>query len=147
MSTKLSEHFTLAEMTRSQTAARHGIDNTPPPEVVANLAAVCNLLEDIRKLAGRPISVSSGYRGPKVNARVGGSKTSQHCKGEAADFDIIGMTTEAAYQLIKQSGLVYDQLIQEFGSWVHVSFRRDGQNRRQNLRAVRQGKKTTYIPE
>lgn len=134
-------------MTRSQTAIRHGLDNTPGKEETENLRALCGLLEQIRALAGRPVAISSGYRSPEVNAKVGGKGKSQHTSGEAADFDIIGLTTEQAYQLVKKSGLPFDQLIQEFGAWVHVSFSRNRKPRGQCLRAVKRGRETVYIAD
>lgn len=120
----LSPHFTLAEMTVSQTAARRGIDNTPPPEVLARLRKTAQGMEGVRVvLGGAPILISSGYRSPAVNSAVGGAKSSQHMTGEAVDFTAprFGSVVEV-FEAIRRSGIKYDQIIQEFGSWVHISF-------------------------
>lgn len=123
----LSEHFTLEELTVSETAARQGLDNTPTGDALANLTRLAAFLEDVRELLGKPIHVNSAYRAPEVNASVGGSKTSQHCLGLAADLRVTGMTPDQVVKAIKASGLVYDQLIREFsdpvkgGGWTHVS--------------------------
>lgn len=123
----LSEHFTLDELTVSETAARKGLDNTPKGEALQNLTRLAAFLESVRTLIGKPIYVNSAFRAPEVNASVGGSKTSQHCLGLAADLRVNGMTPDEVVRLIKASGLVYDQLIREFsdpvkgGGWTHVS--------------------------
>lgn len=137
---RLSKHFTLAEMTRSQTASRRGLDNTPPPKAIAALRALCeNVLEPIRTHFARPVIVTSGYRAPAVNKAVGGSASSQHCKGEAADFTVPGVSNLDLCQWIMRN-LKYDQLIYEFGEggWVHVSWR-DGGNRQMELTIDRKG--------
>lgn len=124
---KLSENFTLDEMTVSETAARRGLDNTPDAAALENLKRLAAFLEDVRSLIGRPIHINSAYRSPAVNASVGGSKTSQHCLGLAADLRVNGMTPDQVVRAIRASGLVYDQLIREFsnpktgGGWTHVS--------------------------
>ena len=120
----LSPHFTLAEMTVSQTAARNGIDNTPTHEVLARMRKTAQGLEAVRTvLGGAPIIISSGYRSPAVNAAVGGAKASQHLTGEAVDFTAprFGSVVDV-FDAIRRSGIKYDQIIQEFGSWVHISF-------------------------
>ena len=128
----LTPHFTLAEMTVSQTAARMGIDNTPNARQVINLTRLCeNILEPLRTMIGKPINISSGFRNPTINSLVGGSSTSQHMKGEAADFTVEGLTVQDLFDLVRTSTLPYDQLIQEFDAWVHVSF--GPRNRRQAL--------------
>lgn len=128
----LTPHFTLKEMTVSQTAVRMGIDNTPNDRQITNLARLCeNILEPLRTTVGKPINISSGFRNPTVNSLVGGSSSSQHMKGEAADFTIEGFTVQELFDLIRISTLPYDQLIQEFDAWVHVSF--GPRNRRQAL--------------
>lgn len=122
--TYLSPHFTLAELTVSETAARRGIDNTPPPDVLERLRRTAQGLEAVRvRLGGAPIVVTSGYRAPAVNAAVGGQPNSQHMRGEAVDFisPRFGSPTEVATAL-RDSGIEYDQLILEFGRWVHISF-------------------------
>lgn len=117
----LSPHFTLEELTVSETAARRGLDNTPTNEALANLRRLAQFLEQVRELLGKPIKVNSAYRAPAVNAAVGGSKTSQHCLGLAADIRVPGMTPDQVVRAIRGSDLVYDQLIREFNSWTHVS--------------------------
>jgi len=115
----LSPHFTLAELTASDTAVRLGIDNTPSPEVLANLTRVAAMLERVRELVGSPIRVSSGYRSPALNRAVGGAKDSAHMLGLAADITVPVMSPKALALLIRESGLICDQLIYE-GQWVHL---------------------------
>lgn len=130
---KLSEHFTLEEMLHSDTARQKGIDNALPNDaVLMSLKALCrNVLEPLRKVYGKPITVTSGYRCPVLNKAVGGVANSQHTKGEAADLSV-GSTAEnrKLFDLIRQLKLPYDQLIDEYGMrWVHVSY--SPRNRRQ----------------
>jgi zinc D-Ala-D-Ala carboxypeptidase len=122
--TQLSPHFSLAEFTTSQEAARRGLDNTPPPAVIEALKLTAQGLEAVRvRLGCAPIIVSSGYRSPVVNAAVGGSKTSQHMTGQAADIICPGFGAPAQVAAaLRDSGIAYDQLILEFGRWVHISF-------------------------
>ena len=128
----LSSNFTLAELTRSEVALRKGLDNTPDAEITANLVELANTLERVRELLGHPIHINSAYRGPKVNAAVGGSKNSAHMRGYAADFTCAGYgDVSAICRAIMDSSIAYDQLIHEFGAWVHISF--DPQMRRMNL--------------
>lgn len=134
----LTPHFTLEEMTRSDYAARHGIDNTPSQDVIENLTTVALALEEVRTLLGHPIFVSSGYRGPKVNSAVGGSKTSAHIEGLAADFTCFTYgTPRDVCRAIMGSTIQYDQLIHEFGQWVHIGL--GPRMRRQNLTIDRDG--------
>lgn len=146
----LSPHFSLAEMTRSQTAERLGLDNTPTPEAVEALAALCRLvLEPLRIILGVPIHVDSGYRSPAVNSAVGGAKTSAHLSGRAADIVPVGMSLDRAYTILKGGYLQLDQVIREFppGGWIHVSIAAAGQvPRRQFLIAERVGGATQYRP-
>lgn len=136
---KLSEHFSLEEMTKSQTGERKGIDNTPGPQEIENLKALCeNVLEKIRTHFGRPVVVNSGYRGPKLNKAIGGVKNSQHMTGQAADIEIPGMDNNALFCWIKDN-LVFDQVILEYhkkgvpdSGWVHVSWNSKG-NRKQAI--------------
>lgn len=119
----LSPHFTLAEMTVSETAARRGIDNDPPPDVVERLKHTALGLEAVRIRLGAPIVVSSGYRSPALNAAIGGAQNSDHTRGDAADFicpDFGAPSTIVS--ALKDSGIQFDQLIEEFGRWVHISF-------------------------
>lgn len=123
MPTKLSPHFTLEEFTVSQTAARKGLNNTPSEDIVKVLTNTANQMEAVRKLLGAPITINSGYRSPEVNKAVGGARNSQHMTGEAVDFIAPGFgSVSAIVERIKSSGLVFDQLIDEYGSWVHISF-------------------------
>ncbi len=134
----LTTHFTIEEMTFSQVAVRYGIDNRATSRQKENLKALCeNTLEPIRVLVDAPVHVTSGLRQSRVNALVGGSQNSQHIRGEAADIQVTKYTTEELFALIIRSGIPFDQIIQEFDSWVHISFKRNGKNRRSILRATR----------
>ena len=151
----LSKNLSLGEFTNSQTAKRRGIDNTPKGEHLeaAKLLAE-NIFQPIREHFGKPIWLSSGYRSEALNKAIGGSKTSQHCKGEAMDIDMDGKggpTNAEIFNYIKDN-LPFDQLIWEFGTktspdWVHVSYKKGGPQRGQILRAVRNSAgKTVYEP-
>jgi uncharacterized protein YcbK (DUF882 family) len=137
---KLSQHFSLEEMTKSQTGSRKGIDNTPSEKEIQNLKLLCeNVLEKIRIHFGRPVTVNSGYRGPKLNKAIGGAKNSQHMTGQAADIEIAGMSNKILFCWIRDN-LDFDQLILEFhkedvpdSGWVHVSWNSQG-NRKQVLK-------------
>lgn len=118
---KLTDNFTLAEFTASQTASRKGFDNTPPPEVIPNLIRTAKLLEKVRKAVGKPITVTSGYRSKQLNDALGSNDRSQHRVGCAADFKVAGMTPDEVVQAIIATDIQYDQLIREFDSWVHIS--------------------------
>jgi len=123
----LTDHFTLEELTHSQTAARLGLDNEPSPAVVDALTRTAHGLEMVRVLLQAPILVSSGYRSPLVNRAVGGAANSQHILGEAADFTAPGFgPPEMIVRAIMRSTrpIPYDQLIVEYGRWVHISFSR-----------------------
>lgn len=143
----LSKNFTLKEMTMSTTALRLGIDNDPSLDVVVNLMKLANnVLQPLRDYMKQSIRVNSGYRSEELNKRVGGSKTSQHCKGEAVDISCDGRNTEM-FNYIKDN-LEFDQLIWEYGDtntpdWVHVSYR-EGANRGDVLIAKRKNGKTVY---
>lgn len=142
---RLTEHFTLEEMTISQTAARAGIDNTPSAAIVRNLRQTCEMLEAVRTtLGGAPILISSGYRSPALNKAVGGSKNSAHLEGLAADFTAPAFGTPFQIaRAIAASSLAYDQLIHEFGVWVHLGLRQGALPRRENL-SIFTG--TGYLP-
>jgi uncharacterized protein YcbK (DUF882 family) len=115
---KLTQHFSIEEMTKTKT----GLFNEPQPGVVPRLYNTAIGMEKVRSLLGYPIFVDSGYRSEEVNARVGGSKNSDHIKGDACDFTCERFGSPLAICLeIKDSGIKYDQLIQE-GTWVHISF-------------------------
>ena len=118
---KLSDHFTLEELTHSEVAQRQGLDNTPDEKVKANLVRLARFLESVRTALGRPIMVNSAYRSPKVNEMIGSKPTSQHCIGCAADIKVPGLTPNDIVKELIKTNLEYDQLIREFDSWVHIS--------------------------
>jgi hypothetical protein len=122
MQMQLSGHFTLEEMTFSSTAIRLGLDNTPSPEVVANLTTLCGTLETIRECLDEPMTIYSGYRSLALNAAVHGVPTSAHVLGWAADFicPAYGTPREIVKEIASWDGFDFDQLIQE-GTWVHIS--------------------------
>jgi hypothetical protein len=150
---KISTHLNLAEVTRSDSAKRHGIDNTPTAEHLENFKLLAEkVFEPIRLHFKEPIFISSGYRSKALNDFIGGSASSQHCKGQAIDIDMDGskngVTNKMVFDFIV-SRLDFDQLIWEFGTdanpdWVHVSFMKSG-NRKQKLKAIRTNGKTTYL--
>lgn len=121
---KLTPHFTLEELTQSQTASRLGIDNTPPPDVIENLTRTAQCLEAVRKVLDKPITISSGYRSPRLNKAVKGAANSQHVTGQAVDFicPAFGTPQEIVNAILK-AGILFDQLILEFppNGWVHMS--------------------------
>lgn len=120
---KLSAYFTLSEMIQSGYATRHGIDNTPNAEAMANLRYTAEQLDRVRSLLGVPVLVSSGYRCEKVNTAINGSKNSQHLRGQAVDFTAPSFgSPEQIAKAIANSHIPFDQLILEYGAWVHVSF-------------------------
>lgn len=148
---RLSQHFTLSEFTRSQTATRHGIDNTPSDKEVKALKALCeNVLERIRANFG-PVRISSGYRSKELNKMIGGSQTSQHSKGEAADIEVPRISNRVLAEWIAEN-CDFDQLILEFhnpqagadSGWIHVSWVDRNKNRKQVLRANKVNGKTVY---
>ena len=147
----LSANFTLKELTKSDTATRLGLDNTPDEETIENLKLLCEkVLQPVREHFGQSVTVNSGYRSPESNAAVGGSKTSDHCKGQAADIEINGVANPDLAQWIMDN-LEYTQLILEFytqgqpnSGWVHVSY--DPNNlKKQELTATKIAGKTTYL--
>jgi hypothetical protein len=150
---QLSENLSLAEVIRSETAKRKGVSNMPTPEHIENFKKLAeNIFQPIRKHFGKPIHISSGYRSDALNKAIGGSKTSQHCKGEAIDIDMDGtsITNAQVFNFIKDN-LNFDQMIWEFGTdknpdWVHVSYNSTGKQRKQILKAVKVNGKTSYVP-
>ena len=150
---QISKHLSLAEVSRSETAKRRGINNTPSGEHLENFKKLAeNVFEPIREHFGVPIHISSGYRSKELNSAIGGSSTSQHCQGEAIDIDMDGtsITNAQIFHFIKDN-LVFDQMIWEFGTdknpdWVHVSYESTGKQRKQILKAVKSGGKTSYVP-
>ena len=150
---KLSTNFSLNELTKSQTAERKGIDNTPGPEHQENLQSLCtHVLQPIRDHFGQVVSISSGYRSPELCTAIGSKITSQHAKGEAADFEIFGVSNKELADWIHYN-LNYDQLILEYwkgeddpnSGWVHCSYS-ENQKRRQYLKAVKVDGRTQYEP-
>ena len=147
----LSKNFTLQEYIKSQTALRQGIDNTPSEEHLASAKKLFELVvQPVRDHFGVTV-INSGYRGPALNAAVGGSATSQHCKGEAVDIECPGTPNYDVAKWIEDN-LDYDQLILEFytpgipdSGWVHVSYKSEG-NRKQSLTAMKEDGKTVYKP-
>lgn len=149
---KLTNNFSLAEMTKSDTALRLDMDNTPGDEELANLQALCeNVLQVVRDAYGVGVKVNSGFRHPDVNAAVGGSKTSDHCKGMAADIEIPGVANADLAEWIVEN-LEFRQVILEFytpgipdSGWVHVSYN-PNDNKKQVLTAMKENGKTVYKP-
>jgi len=130
---KLSPHFTLGELIRSETADRKGIDNTPPGHLLPKLTRLCtDILEPIRMHYGKPFRPNSGFRGEDLNKAVGGSSKSQHCKAEAVDIEIPGISNYDLAEWITNN-LEFDQVILECyrqgepsSGWVHVSLKEEG---------------------
>jgi hypothetical protein len=152
----LSKHVSKKESVYSITAKRLGLDNEPEAEHIPNMELICEkIFEPLREAAGGPIKINSFYRGAKLNKAIGGSKSSQHCKGQAMDIDdsYAYMTNAEMYNYIKEN-LSFDQLIWEFGTddnpdWVHVSYVSEEANRGKCLKAYRspgqRGTKYMYI--
>ena len=147
---KLTENFSLLELTKSQTAERKGIDNTPGPEHQENLKSLCvNVLQPIRDYFSKVVTISSGYRSPELCTAIGSKTTSQHAKGQAADFEIFGVSNKELADWIHYN-VNYDQLILEYwkeeepnSGWVHCSYS-EGNNRREYLRAYKENGSTKY---
>lgn len=130
----LSPHFTLEEFVRSDVATRKGINNDPPADVLENLKLLAEALERVRAFLDRPLHISSGYRGPELNAAIGGSKTSAHMSGRAADWTCPGFGTPSkvvAVLAANRGHFTFDQIILEFpnalnGGWVHYGIAEPG---------------------
>lgn len=151
---QISPHFSLLEMTRSQLATRRGIRNMPSAEHLAALAYLCReVLEPVRALAGKPLNISSGYRCAELSEAMGSSAKSQHCRGEAADFEAFGISNFVLASAIAESELPFDQLILEFhnplegpnSGWIHISATAHRPPRRAVLTAVRRGGRVEYL--
>lgn len=150
----LSKNFTLAELIEAGSARRLGLDDqfNPSDEIIINLTKLCcNVLQPLRDAVGTSIRVNSGYRSPKVNKAVGGSKTSQHLEGKAADIELWRNgknCNQELFDTILKLGLPFCQMIDEFGSdsepaWIHVSYD-EGNNKKEKLRARKVNGKTIY---
>lgn len=149
---QLTNNFSLAEMVKSETALRHDMDNTPSEAEIASLRLLCEkILQPVREHYGKGVKVNSGFRHPDVNAKVGGSKTSDHCKGQAADIEIPGVANaDLALHIVDT--YEFTQVILEFytpgvpdSGWVHVSY--DPANLKgQVLTATKKDGKTVYLP-
>ena len=148
---KLTENFTLAELTKSETAEKNNIDNTPDAEQVECLKQLCeNILQPLRDDFQKPLVISSGFRSKKLSLLVGSKTTSQHCKGQAIDVDdTFGFKTNAEmFEWIREN-LEFDQMIWEFGDdknpdWIHVSYVGKISNRNKCLKAYKENGKTKY---
>jgi len=141
---QLTPHFSLEELCASDTAARRGIDNAPPADVEANLLRLAEVLEAIRALGAKPIIVTSGYRSPSLNAAVGGTANSAHLTGLAADINRSGSTPYDFGMDIINAKIPFDQLIHEYGRWVHIGLAPVGRPPRGQLLSIRHG--TGYLP-
>lgn len=149
---QLTNNFSLKELTVSDTATRLGLDNTPNETVILNLKALAeNILQPVREHYGKSVKVNSGYRAPEVNSAVGGSKTSDHCKGQAADIEINGIANGDLAKYIAEN-YKFTQVILEFytqgipdSGWVHVSYDKNDL-KCQTLTAVKKDGKTVYLP-
>lgn len=148
----LTKNFTLQEMIKSETALRRGLENEPGETEIANLKLLCEkVLQPVRDHFGKGVKVNSGFRHPEVNAAVGGSRTSDHCQGQAADIEIPGVANAELAEWIKDN-LEYRQLILEFytpgipdSGWVHVSYD-PADLKKQVLTATKKDGKTVYLP-
>jgi len=147
---RISKHISLKEGVHSNTATRRGVRNNPNKKQLENMKLLAEkVFEPMRVHFGKPIRINSFFRSVKLNLAIGGSKTSQHCKGEAIDMDgLNGLTNAEIFNYIKDS-LDFDQLIWEFGTdlepdWVHVSYTESRPNRKRCLKAYRQNNKTRY---
>ena len=145
---KLTENLSLSEAIKSQTAIRNNINNMPDESIINVMQLTAKkVFQPVRDHFNRPIYVSSFYRSPKLNKAIGGSPTSQHCKGEAIDIDCDSINSQI-FEFIKDN-LIFDQLIWEFGNetnpaWVHVSYTQERANRKQILVAYKENGKTKY---
>jgi len=149
----LTENISLQELTKSESAVRFGIVNEPTNDIIFNLTNLAvNILQPIRDHYNLPLIITSGYRSPELCLKIGSSITSQHTKGQAADFEIGGVANKDLSDWIYQN-LDYDQLILEFwnpdepnSGWVHCSYKNQIENRKQYLRAYKENNKTVYTP-
>ena len=128
--TRLTEHFTLEELTFSETAQKHKIDNTPNSKQYRNLLNLAVFLEKVRAYVSSPLVISSGFRSEEVNALVGGRKKSDHLDGRAADTKCSRIPIKQYFELLADSDLAYDKIIIEYGRWVHISIPEEGKTAR-----------------
>ena len=152
---KLSKNFSLAELCKSQTATRMGLNNSPSEDHTENLRLLCErVLQPLRDHFNDIVTISSGFRDPILSQKIGSSSKSQHCKGEAADLEIFGVANNELADWIKEN-LMFDQLILEYytpgepnSGWVHVSYTKEiNSNRKEYLMAIRDSNgKTQYKP-
>tara|TARA_R100000951_G_scaffold12825_4_gene10266 strand:- start:1145 stop:1600 length:456 start_codon:yes stop_codon:yes gene_type:complete len=147
----ISKHISDKEAVYSNTAIRRGIENTPNEEQLSNMILLAdNIFEPLRVYVGGPIKINSFFRSEELNQAIGGSTTSQHCKGQAIDIDdTFGKMTNAQMYYWIKDNLDFDQMIWEFGddnnpNWVHVSYVSEEENRNRCLLAYKEGKKTKY---
>ena len=144
----LSKNFTLQEFTKSVTAIRNDIDNSPNAEHIRNIQLLVKfVLQPLREGLNKPIRITSGYRSESLNKLIKGSKRSQHCKGQAADlqFKVDGvMDNKAIWDKVIELGLPFDQMINEFEfSWIHISYNHE-HNRKSLLEAYKENGRTKY---
>ena len=151
---QLSKTFNLVELTKSHTAERKGIPNDPSPDHQENLRLLCErVLQPVRDHFNHVVTISSGYRNIILSRKIGSSDKSQHCQGEAADFEIFGTPNNEVSDWIKEN-LMFDQLILEYfepgqpnSGWVHVSYKKEiNSNRKEYLMAIKTNGKTEYKP-
>jgi len=150
--TQLTKNFSLHELTKSETAVRNDMENNPGPAEIGNLTELAGkILQPIRDHFQKGVHINSGFRHPDVNAKVGGSRTSDHCKGMAADLEIPGIANAELAEWVKDN-LEFTQLILEFytpgipdSGWVHVSYD-PGNLKKQVMTATKQNGKTVYLP-
>ena len=151
----LSKNFSKAELCKSQTATRMGLNNNPTDDQTENLRLLCErVLQPVRDHFNKVVSISSGFRDPILSRKIGSSEKSQHCKGEAADLEIFGTPNNEVSDWIKEN-LMFDQLILEYyepgepnSGWVHVSYTKEiNANRKEYLMAIKDSSgKTNYKP-
>ena len=151
---KLSKNFSLTELTKSQTAERMGLDNNPSEAETENLRLLCErVLQPIRDHFNKVVTISSGYRNEILSRKIGSSNKSQHCKGQAADFEIFSVDNNEVSDWIKEN-LMFDQLILEYyipgepnSGWIHVSYTKDiNLNRKEYLMAFKENGSVKYKP-
>lgn len=151
MTDRISKNISYKESIHSQTAKRKGIENTPNEEQLASMFTIAEMIfQPLRAWVGGPIKINSFFRSPELNSAIGGSKSSQHCKGQAMDLDdVYGHKTNAEMYMYIKENLDFDQLIWEFGddknpNWIHVSYVDAQKNRNRCLKAYKDNGKTKY---